>query len=38
MIVSRFLGSTIGKMAVFYVDLLCGLVGKAFDFDEGDDE
>lgn len=35
---SWFLQSTIGKAAVFYVDFICGLAGKAFYYLGGDDD
>lgn len=36
---SAFLASTFGKAAVFWVDILCGLAGKAlYYFSEDDDD
>lgn len=37
--VSWLLSSTVGKAATVYVDLLCGVLSKAFTYcDGGDDE
>lgn len=35
---SWLLKSTVGKAAVFYVDLLCGLFARAFEYLDGDDD
>lgn len=35
---SWFLSSTVGRAATFYVDLLVGLLAKAFYYLDGDDE
>lgn len=37
-LVTRFLESTVGKLAVFYVDLACGLMSRAFHHVDGDDD
>lgn len=36
--VSAFLDSTIGRLAVFYVDIICGLISKAAHYDFGGDD
>lgn len=33
-----FLESTVGKLVVFYVDILTGLMSKAFHYEFGDDD
>lgn len=35
---SWFLRSTVGRAAVFYVDILCAFASKALCYDFGDDD
>lgn len=35
---TRLLESTLGRAATFYVDLICGLLGKAFVYLDGSDD
>lgn len=35
---TRFLESTVGRLAVFWVDLICGLTAKAFYYIADEDD